>query len=64
MPDLTILHYVVCGQIETSLLRNYVIPEIPLNLQPDLPTKYTVQAMQEGKAVNAVETTEQFCMLV
>lgn len=27
VPDLTISHYTACGHIETSLLRNYVIPK-------------------------------------
>ncbi|KAK8818259.1 hypothetical protein WA556_006079 [Blastocystis sp. ATCC 50177/Nand II] len=54
VPDLTIDWYVVCGKVESALIRN----------MPTLPSKYTVEVRQGAERVKEYSTPEQFCVML
>lgn len=64
LPDLTIDWYVVCGTVESALIRNMVGVGDESDVQPMLPSKYTVEVYQGAERVKEYQTAEQFCVTV
>ena len=64
VPDLTIDWYVVCGKVESALIRNMVGLGEACKAKPTLPSKYTVEVRQGAERVKEYQTPEQFCVMV
>lgn len=64
VPDLTIDWYVVCGTVESALIRNMVGVGGEGDGKPMLPSQYTVEVYQGADRVKEYQTAEQFCVMV